>query len=256
MDQLGGPDGQLLQQLVEKLRKAHGDDLVSVILYGSAASPGQHHAGFSDINVLCVLRAVTPVQLAQAQPVFTWWRTHEKPVPLLLSEQEVARSADCFAIEFHDMLLQRRVLAGRDVIEGLLVENTFYRTQVEYELRSKLLRLRQKAAAILADRKLLARLLLESVTTFCVLTRHALLLHGIDAPHDRRRIVELARQQFSIDPGSFNQLLDIREKKSKPVPPDPAALLSSYLEQIGIIIDAVDRLAIGNLELPVVKGDA
>ena len=234
---------QLLTQLVEKLRKAHGDDLISVILYGSAVNPAQHDADFSDINVLCVLREVTPRHLAQSQPVFTWWRAYEKPVPLLLSEHEVATSADCFAIEFHDMLHQRRVLTGRDVIEGLRVENTFYRTQVEYELRTKLLRLRQKAATVLADRKLLGRLLLESVTTFCVLIRHALLLHGADAPNDRRAVIALAKQQFQINPDPFIRLLDVRERKLKASQMEPGAIFADYLIQIGIIIDAVDRLA-------------
>lgn len=233
---------QLLDQLVEKLRKAHGNDLVSVILYGSAANPAEHDEAFSDINVLCVLREVTPRQLAQSQPVFTWWRTYEKPVPLLLSEHEVSTSTDCFAIEFHDMLLQRRVLSGRDVIEGLQVENAFYRTQVEYELRSKLLRLRQKAATVLNDRKLLARLLLESVTTFCVLTRHALLLHGVDAPQRRRNVIEMARERFQIDPDPFTRLLDVREKKTKIGDLAPTVLLANYLKQIGTVIDAVDRL--------------
>ncbi len=246
---------QLLDQLVARLRKAHGNDLVSVILYGSAANPSQHDAGFSDINVLCVLREVTPRQLAQSQPVFAWWRAYEKPVPLLLSEHEVASSTDCFAIEFHDMLQQRRLLAGRDVVEGLRVEDTFYRTQVEYELRSKLLRLRQKAAAILADRKLLGRLLLESVSTFCLLTRHALLLHGVDAPHRRREILDLARQHFAVDPGPFSRLLDVREKKSKIGELDPRPLFADYLTQIGIIIDAVDRLEPRPLPRSGIQGD-
>jgi hypothetical protein len=43
-----------LEQLVEKLKKAYGERLVSVVLYGSAAA-GDHHEGFSDFNILCVL---------------------------------------------------------------------------------------------------------------------------------------------------------------------------------------------------------
>ena len=233
---------QLLQQLVDKLRKSLGDDLVSVILYGSAVDPRQHDKDYSDINVLCVLREVTPRQLAAAQPVFAWWRTYDKPVPLLLSEHEVATSSDCFAIEFHDLVERRRVLTGRDVMEGLHVADTYYRTQVEYELRSKLLRLRQKAASVLGDRKLLARLLLESVTTFCLLIRHALLLHGVDAPHQRREVLELARERLGFDPSPLLLLLDVREKKRKDSELKADVLLGDYLKQIGIVIDAVDKL--------------
>src|SRR5579875_3776691 len=100
----------LVRQLAEKLRKAHGDDLVSVILYGSGVTPEEHDAGFSDLNVLCVLKQVGPRDLESAQPVFAWWRAHDMPAPLLLSEQEVRESTDCFPIEFRDMQRRRTVV--------------------------------------------------------------------------------------------------------------------------------------------------
>ena len=85
-----------LDQLVEKLKKALGADLVSVILYGSAAA-GDHQGKFSDINVLCLLSLITPVHLGLTVTVFRWWRELGNPSPLLLTEQEVQSCTDCFA---------------------------------------------------------------------------------------------------------------------------------------------------------------
>jgi hypothetical protein len=124
-----------------------------------------------------------------------------------------------------------------------VIDEAFYRVQVEYELRTKLLRLRQKAAGVLSDQTLLRRLLLDSVSTFSVLTRHALMLHGTDAPPARRIIWELAGGHLGIDPAPFLALIDVREKKLKPGQIRPDAMLGQVLEQIGKIIDAVDRLA-------------
>ena len=101
-----------LLELVDRLKRAHGDRLLSVILYGSAAS-GEHNQHFSDINVLCVLTRVTPAELAASAPIFEWWRSLGNPPPLLLSEEEVRTSTDCFPIEFHDMQERRRVLFGK-----------------------------------------------------------------------------------------------------------------------------------------------
>src|SRR6266849_657240 len=126
---------QKLQELVDRLRQAQQDRLLSVILYGSAAT-GDHHAEFSDLNVLCVLTQITPVELAACEPVFKWWRDGN-PAPLLMSEEEVRTSTDCFPIEFHDMQERRRVLFGKDVIEGLAIDKTFYRAQVELDLRER-----------------------------------------------------------------------------------------------------------------------
>jgi hypothetical protein len=231
----------VLNQLLEKLTKALGDRLVSVVLYGSAVT-GDHHEGFSDLNVLCVLQQVTPAELADAEPVFRWWREKKNPAPLLLSEQEVQTCSDCFAIEFHDIKNQHRILQGKDVISNLLVDGSFYRAQVEHELRAKLLRLRQKAAGALSDPDVLRRMLADSLSTFSVLFRHALLLHGVAAHSKKREIIQQANETFGIDPLPFNQLLDLREERIKPRALEPVGLLGSYLKQIAIVIDAVDRL--------------
>ena len=140
-----------LDLLVEKLRKAFGPELVSVILHGSAAA-GDHQAKFSDLNVLCVLRAVTTAQLIAAEPVFHWWRGEGNPAPLLLSESELVTSADSFALEFHDIQRHHRILQGTDVVSGLVIDDRFYRAQVEHDLRAKLIRLRQKASGVMSDK--------------------------------------------------------------------------------------------------------
>jgi predicted nucleotidyltransferase len=231
----------LLNQLLEKLNKALGDRIVSVVLYGSAAS-GDHHQGFSDLNVLCVLQQVTVRELEQSEPVFRWWREKRNPSPLLLSERELSTSTDCFAIEFHDIQAHHRILQGKDVVSGLVVEDTFYRAQVEHDLRAKLLRLRQKASGALSDKEVLRHLLADSVSTFCVLFRHALLLHGAPEKIRKRDIIEQARETFGIDPQPFTKLLDLREERIKAKELEPVGLLDSYLKQIDIVINAVDRL--------------
>jgi len=231
---------QKLQELVDRLRKAQRDRLVSVILYGSAAS-GNHHGEFSDLNVLCVLTRVTPAELADAEPIFKWWRAQGNPSPLLLSEEEVRDSTDCFPIEFHDMQERRRVLFGPDVVEKLVIDKTFYRAQVEMELRTKLLRLRQKAGGVLSDRQALLRLMIDSVPNFLVLSRHALLVSGQAASQQKR---EIAREltAIGVDVFPFDTLLDLREQKKKASQVDPEALFESYLRQIETVVAHVDQL--------------
>ena len=231
---------KILQELVDRLRKAQRERLVAVILYGSAAD-GDHHEKFSDLNVLCVLSQVTPPALADCEPVFKWWRAFGNPSPLLLSEEEVSTSTDCFPIEFHDMQERRKVLFGRDVIEPLVIDKTFYRAQVEQELRSKMIRLRQKAAGILADKQALLNLMLDSVSNFLVLARHALLVSGVEAG-GRKREIAAKLSAAGIDPAPFDSLLDLREKKKKPGDVDPEALFASYLRQIEAVVAHVDRL--------------
>ena len=225
---------------MDRLRKAERDRLVSVILYGSAAS-GNHHGEFSDLNVLCVLTRVAPAELADAEPIFKWWRAQGNPSPLLLSQEEVRDSTDCFPIEFHDMQERRRVLFGPDVVEKLVIDKTFYRAQVEMELRTKLLRLRQKAGGVISDKQALLRLMIDSVPNFLVLARHVLLVSGFAAGLQKREIArELTR--IGVDVFPFDTLLDLREQKKKAGEVDPEALFESYLRQIESVVAHVDRL--------------
>jgi len=231
-----------LDQLVQKLRNALGADLVSVVLYGSAAA-GDHHENFSDYNVLCVLSDITPRQLGATESVFRWWRESGNPSPLLLTEREFLTSTDCFAIEFEDIKACHRILYGADLVSSLEIDRSFYRAEVEYELRAKLLRLRQKASGVLSDRNVLRRLLADSVSTFCVLFRHALILDGMaDAPSLKRDVIERTRERFGIDPTPFHKLLDQRERKIQAKEIDPEALLASYMREIGKVIDVVDAI--------------
>jgi predicted nucleotidyltransferase len=233
----------VLEQLVDKLQRALKNNLVSVVLYGSAVS-GDHHGKFSDYNVLCVLTEITPAHLRATEPLFRWWREQGNPAPLLLTETELRTSTDCFPIEFHDIRDHNKILYGTDVVSGMEIADTFYRAQVEHDLRAKLLRLRQKASGILSDKDVLRRLLIDSVSTFCVLLRHALALNGQEVTGAKREIVKAAGSAFGMDPKPFELLLDLREQKTKAKEVEPEPLLASYMRQIEMVIGAVDRMAL------------
>jgi hypothetical protein len=230
-----------LDQIVERLKAALGDRLISVVLYGSAAA-GDHQKGYSDFNILCVLTEITPRELSHVASCFRWWREQGNPAPLLLTRREFETSTDCFAIEFRDIRDQHRILFGEDVVSELQLDSSFYRAQVEHELRAKLLRLRHKTVVVLADRRLLCRMLADSISTFCVLFRHALILHGVEPPFAKREVIAKASEFFNLNAQPFERLLDLRD--GRPLGNDIGLeqLLSDYMMQVSIVIEAVDRL--------------
>jgi hypothetical protein len=232
---------QLPNELVQKLERAHPEQLISVVLYGSAAVPGaQDHR--SDFNVLCVLKQVTPDELRACETVFRWWREMKNPSPLLMSLNELSTSADCFPMEFHDIKERHRILFGEDVVKDLVIQDRYYRAMVEHELRAKLLRLRQKAGGILSEKDLLLRLMTDSVSTFCVIFRHALRLGGEEPLFEKREIVSAAARRFGIDASPLATLLDLRENKVKPRDVAAGEVFEKYLRQIQAVITAVDEL--------------
>jgi predicted nucleotidyltransferase len=229
-----------LKDLVNKLERGYSDRLVAVVLYGSAAS-GQHHGKFSDLNVLCVLKEITPRELGEGEPILTWWRERGHPAPLLMSEEEVHNSADSFPIEFRDMKDRRKLLYGPDIIADVKIDTKYYRAQVEHELRAKLFRLRQQAARVLSDPAALLKLCLDSVTTFCMLGRHALVVAGIDAKSEHRAVLRQLANTLRMDVSPFETLLDVREDKSGDLG-DPGELFAGYLVSVRRLVEFVDGL--------------
>ncbi|MBV8812226.1 MAG: nucleotidyltransferase domain-containing protein [Acidobacteriaceae bacterium] len=236
---------QQLRELVERLRTAFGGKLVSAILYGSATM-GDWDETTSDLNILCVLNQLTPAELGAAEPIIRWWRGRGNPSPLLLTEEEVKASTDCFPMEFRDMQEHRRVLYGSDVIRDLVVDRSFYRAQVEHELRAKQIRLRQHAASVLSSPERLTALLSESISTFCVLGRHALILNGDPPRWKKEEVVAALRTATGHAWSAASEILGIRAEKRKPA--NALLLLERYLREFDELIRFVDTMPVAAAE--------
>ncbi|MBV8454528.1 MAG: nucleotidyltransferase domain-containing protein [Deltaproteobacteria bacterium] len=232
---------QILSQLVERLKAAFSERLVSAVLYGSAVI-GDWNEHSSDLNVLCVLDRLSPDEIAKSEPVFRWWREQGYPPPLLLTAEEVSSSTDCFPMEFHDMQEHRRILYGTDVIAGITVDNSFYRAQVEHELRAKQIRLRQKAAELLRNQDRLMKLLTDSISTFCVLGRHALILSG-NPPQWRKKDIVAGLEKATGRPfPAVNEILSIRASGKKASGTAAQSLFGGYLSETEALVRFVDGL--------------
>jgi len=230
-----------LTNLVERLKTAAPGNLESVVLYGSAVSR-DHHTEFSDLNLLCVLREVSTPALTSLAPAIHWWTEKKHPAPLIFSRVELEQSADIFAIEFLDMKQHHRILYGADPLDGLHVSLRNHRTQVERELRTKLLLLRQHYLAAAGDVHKLRHLMLNSVTNFLTLFRHALITMGETPPASRRETARYMGEKLRFDSSPFWELLDVREQRAKADAIDAQNTFSGYLKGIEAVILAVDAL--------------
>ncbi|MEK7766241.1 MAG: hypothetical protein AAB368_08385, partial [bacterium] len=166
------------ERLAEELKNAHGADLRSVILYGSAAA-GARHPRYSDHNVLVLLRATGAAALAVSAPAIRKWEKAGNPPPLFMTPEFLARSADVFPLEWLDMKEQHRVLVGEDALASLAVNPRHLRVELERELKGTLLRFRGAYAAAAGDTRRARELLIRSSSTFLILFRGCLRHLGV-----------------------------------------------------------------------------
>jgi hypothetical protein len=230
-----------INELVERLKALAGENLNCVALFGSAVSR-EFHSGFSDINLICVFRELNAPALARLAPLMHWWTKKEFPAPLLFTRTELERSADVFAIELFDIRQSHRLLFGDDVFTNLNVPMDLHRVQVEHNLRTRLLTLRQIYARFADDDKRVRRLMLDSVSNFATLFRHTLIAMGEQAGESKEENIKKLAARIHFDPDIFVRLLQVRAQKAKEKDLDPHAAFAQYLEGIEKAVQAVDAL--------------
>lgn len=234
------PDKQI-NEFVSRVKAAAGDNLQSIVLYGSAAS-GEYNSDYSDINLLCVLRDVAFPALSAISSVVDWWANQKFPAPLVLTSLDLERSADVFAIEFLDMRATHRLLFGEDLLSNLYIPMDLHRAQVEYELREKLLLLRRGVLLAAGKETRQWDLMLRSLPAFMTLLRHSSIALGAPATASKRDAIQQLASRLRFDPSPFLQLLDVREQKAERKQFAVAGLFTRYLAAIEQVTAAVDTM--------------
>ena len=232
------PNEDKLQEFVTRARQAAGSNLEGIILFGSAVS-GDFHPGLSDLNLFCILHDSSFKALLALAPVVQWWNKQKQPPPLCMTRQELDRSTDVFTIELMDMVQHHRVLYGEG-IPGLQIPTRLHRIQVEYELREKLILLRQHILLAGDNPSRMWDVVLHSVPSFTTLFRHALIVLG-GASLARREAVEALAKQLQFDASAIGQALDVREGKVNKKNLNAADLCARYLAVIEKVTAAVDQ---------------
>ncbi|MFA6028398.1 MAG: nucleotidyltransferase domain-containing protein [Elusimicrobiota bacterium] len=178
-----------LEPVAAALREALKEDLAALVLYGSAAR-GKHAEG-SDVNLLVVLKDSALDAVERAARVLAGEKTL-KLRPVFMTEEELARSGDVFPLEYRDILAGYDVLHGADPLKGLRVDTGNLRHQLEFELRSKLMRLRSEWPALRSDPKALKAALAAAGPSFARLCAEAAVL-GVRVPPERSAPFEECR---------------------------------------------------------------
>ena len=228
-----------LTEIVRRLQEAAGENLQSIVLYGSAAR-GDFHAHKSDLNLLCVLQSTRAAELARIASVVRWWcgQLHE-PAPRIFTQEELIRSADVFAIELLDIGAAHRVLFGEDPVADIEVPMNLHRVQVEHELRIALQKLRDHFLRSSDNEHQLREIYAKSISSISVLLRHFLISLGEDAPAHKSEVYKRVAELTGADAGVFDLGLELRD--NHPVS-EISRAYGKYMEAIEIVIHSLDAL--------------
>jgi Nucleotidyltransferase domain len=229
-----------LTDLVSRMKEYAADNLESIILYGSAAR-GDHKEGHSDLNVLCVLRSVAARELARVTPVVHWWcKDQNEPAPLFFTSEELRQSADVFSIELLDMQRSRRVLFGSDVIDGIPVPMNIHRVQVEHDLRTLLLKLRQHFVLTGQKENELRSAEAKSSSSVLALLRHTLIAFEEEPPATAQEVFARIATLTGADAQAFTAAFKLRDRRAHA--DDILRAYGEYLNALTVVISALDKI--------------
>src|SRR5258706_13117800 len=235
-------------RLVDELRAAHGENLSSIVLYGSVAA-GDHVELRSDHNLLIVFDRIASEDLRLSHETMRDWLSHGQPMPVYFTVEELKRAADVFPIEFLQMEQARKVLYGRDPFEFVDISSANLRHQTEHELRTTLIQLRRLYIPASISVEKLSALMSDSLASFAALFRAVLILHSQEPAVSQSDNVRATARLLELDESCFEQILKLRSKSSKTLAEAEANnVFSAYLSQIERVIEAVDRIERQNRE--------
>jgi len=228
-----------LAEFTRRLREAAGENLQSIVLYGSAARGDYHHQK-SDLNILCVLNSAKAADLARLARVIHWWSGELKePPPQFFTSEELLHCADVFAIELLDIGKSHKVLFGSDPIAGIEVPMNLHRVEVEHGLRSLLQKLRIHFLHYCENEAQLREIYAKSISGLTVLLRHVLIVFGEDVPAERSDVYRRIEELTGADSGAFELGRALRDNH-------PAAELprsfGKYLEAVEAVIRSLDAI--------------
>ena len=104
----------------------------------------------------------------------------------------------------------RRVLFGADAIANLAVATNLHRVQVEHELRTVLLKLRNAYLRAPGDTQELTPVLRKSFSSVLTLLRHVIIAFGEEPPATSRDIIGRATALTQSNSAIFERVLSLR----------------------------------------------
>jgi hypothetical protein len=227
----------LARQAVADYRQCYGNDLVSIILYGSAAS-GDFDPARSDINLLIVLSVASVALMEKSLPVQAAWAKKRFPTPLFMDKAYIASSLDSFPVEFLNMKSRYTLLAGEDVLEGLSISGDHLRLQIERELKGKRLHLLQEWLHVRQHRHDARELMDASLRDYSAIFRALLQIRSIPVPADRPALFRAIEQAFGLGDQPFSRMYSaLRQWKKK----EAETIFYAYAEALMKITDVIDK---------------
>ena len=236
---------EIFPEIIGDYRTIFGEDLISIILYGSGAGE-DYIPGKSDLNFLIVLTERGIDGLDRVMEAVGRWRKRNVAIPLFMTRDYLTGALDAYPIEFLNMKRSYRVVTGEDILAPIVFEPCNIRLQLERELRGKLIHLRSGYLATEGKPKKIRELIGASLTAFVSLFSALLCLKDLAIPKRKSDVIAAAGAAFGFDAAVFLKCEEIKRERNHFSSAEVSAVFRDYLKEVNCLCELIDRMETGD----------
>jgi hypothetical protein len=223
----GGP----LTSALHDLQHIFGERLLAVVAYGR---PGAQPA-----PSLALVQSITADDLDRCASHAASWHRAGCATPLLLTKDEFAGSLDSFPIEYGEILETHHVIYGVDPFVGLTIKTEDLRREIETQVKSHLLHLRENYVESRGRQSDIRALVHEAAPGFAVILRRLARLDGF-AVDSNADLSAYATKRPGLDPRVVGDVLALAQDEGGSGV-DGMRLYPAYLAAVERLWHFVDR---------------
>ena len=242
IDKLPANAQKVLEPFLNAVMTECGENVVSIVAYGSVTGP-DYNPKTSDINIAVVLKDAS---ISKLKPLL---KTAKKGIksgitaPLFLTPEYIKMSLDTFPIEFSTMKDSRCVLFGEDTLESITVDTADLRRECEYQLKGKMLMIRQAYLEQALCRKGIEGVIKSAFRSLMPVFKSILRIKtGQSSLPDNAEVFSQMGEEFGLDPASFLEVLRDKKMDGRIGEKSAELFLEDFLAQLERLSNIVDNL--------------
>jgi hypothetical protein len=228
----------VFEPLVADLRAIFAGRLRSVAIYGRHVDSAPPPRGTPVHAIALVSGTIGMDDLEGCARQAPRWTRDGFAIPLVLGEQEFARSLDAFPVEFGAILAQHTVVFGADPFVGLSVRDEDLRRACEVEAKGHLLHLREGFIEAGGSPRAQAAIIEASAAPLRSLLANITRLEGIAATQPSALATHMTTRLGPVHGRTIGSVLALAE--SPLGDNDAARLFPSYLAAAEALASYVD----------------
>ncbi|TAN40545.1 MAG: nucleotidyltransferase domain-containing protein [Nitrospirae bacterium] len=219
--------GEGIDQFLQQTRQAFGGDLVSAVLFGSAAEGRLRST--SDVNLLLVLKRFDRSRADKIRDPLRAAHAAMRLDVMFLLEPEIGQAMDAFAVKFADILSRRRVLMGPDPFENLQISREAMLKQTLQVLLNLMLRMRERYALVSLREEQLALVITDMIGPLRACAASLLKLEARPATSPKEALAIILSEQLGPTGADIVSLIDQARSQGSLPPGASGTLLFSLL---------------------------